>query len=124
VNISSLRDPVSLKPWLLQIVANEARNRLRKKRVETVPLENAPDIGDDCDADEALIQDERHLALKEAVAALPEDQREAVTLHYFSGLTVPEIASALSTREGTVKSRLSRALAHIRKTMLKENPQL
>ena len=48
--------------------------------------------------------------------------REAVVLRYFSELTVPEITVVKGQREGTVKSRLSRALSHLGETLQNDRP--
>ena len=52
--------------------------------------------------------------VRTALEVLPEDQREVVTLRFFSELSVAETAAALGIREGTVKSRLSRAMERLR----------
>jgi len=60
--------------------------------------------------------DQRVMAakLESAVAVLPTDQREAVFLRYRLGLSHAEMAETLAVPEGTVKSRLSRALTALR----------
>jgi RNA polymerase sigma-70 factor (ECF subfamily) len=110
-NLPSLRDSGSLKPWLMRILVNEANQQFRKKNIPTVPLESAPEIpDDDYNIDELLIQEENHQMLREALSSLSPEQREVIVLRYYSDLTVPEIAAAISIPEGTVKSRISRAL--------------
>jgi RNA polymerase sigma-70 factor (ECF subfamily) len=110
-HLPSLRQGVSLKAWLVRIVVNEVNRQRRKKQVPTVPLEYVPEIMDDCDALETtMIRNEDHQKLRRALEMLPSEQKETVTLRYFSDLTVPEVAAVMGKREGTVKSRLSRAL--------------
>jgi RNA polymerase sigma-70 factor (ECF subfamily) len=117
-NLPSLRDSGSLKPWLMRIVINEANRQFRKKSISTVSLESAPEIpDDDYNIDELLIQEENHQMLREALSSLSPEQREVIVLRYFSDLTVPEIAAAVSIPEGTVKSRLSRALDRLYMTV-------
>lgn len=116
-HLPSLRVSSSIKPWLLRIVVNEAKQLLRKKRVSTVPLEQASELPDDCDADQILTNNENHRLLRRAITSLSPGQREVVVLRYFTELSVPEIAMAISTREGTVKSRLSRALDRLEEIM-------
>ena len=112
--LPSLRRSGSLKAWLVRIVINEVNQLHRKKRLPTVPLEQAPEILDDSDeAETALIRDEDHQRLRQALEVLPSEQREAVVLRYFSDLTVPEVASVMGQHEGTIKSRLSRALSRL-----------
>ena len=52
--------------------------------------------------------------IREALGGLSADHRQVVVLRYFADLTVPELAEAIGVREGTVKSRLSRALGQLR----------
>ncbi len=110
-HIPSLRLRTSLKAWLTRIVINEVNQLHRKKRLPTVRVKETLEVaGDPNEVETTAISHERHRRLKEALEVLPKDQREVVILRYFSELTVPEIAAVTGTREGTVKSRLSRAL--------------
>ena len=113
-HLPSLRQGVSLKAWLVRIVVNEVNRQRRKKRVPTIPLEYAPDMADDCDdAATTMIRNEDHHNLRQALELLPAEVRETVILRYFSDLTIPEIAVAIGKPEGTIKSRLSRALVRL-----------
>jgi RNA polymerase sigma-70 factor (ECF subfamily) len=113
-HLPELRQGVSLKPWLVRIVVNEVNRQRRKKQVPTIPLEYAPEIADDCDdAVTTMIHSEDHQQLRQALEMLPLEIRETVILRYFSDLTVPEIAAVIKKPEGTVKSRLSRALVRL-----------
>jgi len=117
-HLPSLHLRSSLKAWIVRILVNELNQQRRKKRLPTVSLEYAPDIADDCDGVEtAMIRDEEHRFLRRALETLPSEQREAVILRYFSDLTVPEVAKVMGRREGTIKSRLSRALERLGKTL-------
>ena len=106
-NIGSLRNPGGLKAWLARIVVNEVRQQARKRRVPVLTLEELPDPPG---VITGMGGSEMRQDLAQAVGMLPPDQREAVVLRFFSDLTVPEIAAATGSREGTVKSRLSRAM--------------
>jgi RNA polymerase sigma-70 factor (ECF subfamily) len=113
-HLPALRLHGSFKAWLTRIVVNEVRQQFRKKRVPTVPLEQVSEVTDNLDkAEIAMIQNEERRHLKQALVKLPAEQREAIVLRYFSELTVPEIAAVTGQREGTIKSRLSRALSHL-----------
>ena len=113
-HLPALRQGISLKAWLVRIVVNEVNRQRRKKRVMTVPLEYAPEIADDCDdAATTMIRNEDHQNLRQALEQLPRDIKETVILRYFSDLTVPEIAAVMKKPEGTIKSRLSRALIRL-----------
>jgi RNA polymerase sigma-70 factor (ECF subfamily) len=113
-HLPSLRQGISLKAWLVRIVVNEVNQQYRKKKLQTVPLEHASEIADDCDKVETvMIRQENHQNLKRALELLPSEQRETVILRYFSDFTVPEVAKIMGKREGTIKSRLSRALSKL-----------
>ena len=117
-----LGNPV--KPWLVRILVNAVLSQQRRKALPTVllndtgPDEPYLDAGDPAATLDAL---EERLVLRRAIAELSPDHRQVVTLRYFAGLTVPETARALGVREGTVKSRLHRALAVLRE-QLDERP--
>ena len=120
-HLPSLRQGVSLKAWAIRIVVNEVNRQWRKKRVPTVPLEYAPDIADDCeDAAAAMIRSEDHQNLRRALEHLPREIKETVILRYFSDLTVPEVAKIMGKPEGTIKSRLSRALTRLNEILSKD----
>lgn len=113
-HLPSLRLNVSLKAWLVRIVVNEVNQHRRRKHLPTVPLEHTPDIEDDCDKVEiVMIRNEEYKLLRRDLERLPSEQRKVVVLRYFSDLTVPEVAAVMGKREGTIKSRLSRALNHL-----------
>ena len=113
-HIPSFRFKSSLKTWLVRIVINEVKQQLRKKQMIMVPLEQASEVVEDLDNVEiTMIRDEESYHLRQTIEKLPQEQKEAVILRYFSELTVPEIALVTGQREGTIKSRLSRALDHL-----------
>jgi RNA polymerase sigma factor (sigma-70 family) len=106
------------RPWLLAIVANEARNRRRSAgRRHALALRAAEEIrpGDAAPSPEAAVLGrERQDLLLSAINRLSEEHRLVVACRYFLDLSEAETASALGIRTGTVKSRLSRALEHLR----------
>ena len=115
------RSGAPLRPWLLQIVANEARNRRRAAgRRANLALQAAAETrpGDAAPSPEAaVIGAEQRDELLAAVNRLREEERLVVACRYFLDLSEAETAAALDLRPGTVKSRLSRALDHLRTTM-------
>jgi len=117
------RAGAELRPWLLRIVANEARNRVRssgrRHRLE-LRLTEGFRPGDAAPSPEAVAValDERKRLLA-MVNALSEEDRLVIASRYFLQLSGEETASALGIPEGTVKSRLSRALARL-KTRVEE----
>lgn len=110
-NLANLRLRGSLKAWLMRILVNEVKQQVRKKRLPTIPLEQVPDsVSDPVEAETEAIRFEEHQRLRQALGCLPPEQRDAVVLRYYTDLTVPEVAAVLKQRQGTIKSRLSRAL--------------
>ncbi|MFC1937186.1 RNA polymerase sigma factor [Chloroflexota bacterium] len=120
-HLPSLRFQSSIKAWLVRTVVNEVKQQFRKKRLLMVPLEDANEaVGELDKAETALIRSEEQRGLRQALDKLPSEQREAVTLRYFSDLTVPEIAAIMNQREGTIKSRLSRALDRLNEILSRD----
>jgi RNA polymerase sigma-70 factor (ECF subfamily) len=124
--LGRFRRGAPLRPWLLRIVANEARNRRRAAgRREQLALRAAAADrpGDAVPSPEAaLLAGESRERLLQAVNALSEEHRDAVACRFFLGLTEEETAAALGIRRGTVKSRLSRALERLREELGEERP--
>lgn len=114
-----------LRPWLLSIAANLARNRRRSLGRYWAAMQRA-----------FLAEPRRHHAppertpasdarrLREAVGRLRPDARDVVYLRYFLGLSEAETAAALDIPPGTAKSRHSRALAQLRAIIDADYPDL
>jgi len=106
------------RPWLLAIVANEARNRRRSAgRRQALTLRAAQEIGsgDAAPSPEAAVLDqERRATLLEAVERLSDEHRAVIACRFFLDLSEAETAAALGVRRGTAKSRLARALERLR----------
>jgi RNA polymerase sigma factor (sigma-70 family) len=108
------------RPWLLRIVANEARNRKvatqRRERLALKAIEGqAPDGAAPAEV-EAIASSER-AELIAAISRLDERDQLVIGARFFLELSEAEAAAALGVRRGTVKSRLSRALARLREEM-------
>jgi RNA polymerase sigma-70 factor (ECF subfamily) len=96
-----------VRPWLLRIVANEARNRRRAsgRRLRlALRAASEPAPGEPVD----------RRGLLDALHALPEDAQAVLACRYLLGLSEQETAAALDVAPGTVKSRTSRALERLR----------
>jgi RNA polymerase sigma factor (sigma-70 family) len=116
--LGCFRPGAPFRPWLLRIVANEARNRRRSAvRRERLALRTAAEqaSGDAAPSPEAavLVAEERETLLQ-ALEHLRDEEREVISCRYLLDLSEEETAAALGLRRGTVKSRTSRALARLR----------
>ena len=119
--LDRFRSGAPFRPWLLTVVANEARNRRRAagrrvgltlRAVEGEVQANTPPS-----PETTVVAEERRAELLAAVEGLREEDREVISLRYFLELTEAEAAAAIGCPRGTVKSRLSRAVARLREKM-------
>jgi RNA polymerase sigma-70 factor (ECF subfamily) len=111
--LGRFRPEAPFRPWLLEIVANTARNRRRaagrrehlrwraERAATAVPPVSSPEA--------AVVGEEGRRAVLEAVNALAENDRLVIAARYFLDLSEAETAALLGVARGTVKSRLSRA---------------
>lgn len=94
----TLREGKNFKAWLCRILVNACNDILRKRnRLTLVPLDEAGDLS---------ARERDDLALRQALEALPPDQRACIVMHYLEGWTVDEISAALDVPTGTIKTRL------------------
>jgi len=118
--VGSFRGQSSLRTWLFRIVVNQARNRQRwwrrRRQSDQVSLDQhvvdhgePRQPGDDASPDRVLARKQTARRLWDALDRLPFDQRTAIVLREFDGLSYDEIAFSLDIAVGTVKSRLTRA---------------
>jgi RNA polymerase sigma factor (sigma-70 family) len=119
--LGRFRAGAPFRPWLLQIVSNEARNRRRSagRRVGLALRAAAQEpSGDAAPSPEAtVVASERREELLAALEHLREEERLVIACRFFLDLSEEETAAALGVRRGTVKSRQSRALVRLREVM-------
>ncbi len=111
--------------WAVMVLRNKAIDRLRvRMRIErtlekaTAEFRHFPDA-DDAAALEPQMREQRALVRK-ALTQIPDEQREAVQLAFFTGLTHEEIAGQLNAPLGTVKARIRRGLLRLRDFLKEE----
>ena len=118
--LGRFRADAPLRPWLLSIVANEARNRRRSagRRAQlALRAEREGSSGDTALSPEAeLVAGDERRRLLAALDGLPDDARVVLGCRYLLGLSENETAAALDLRRGTVKSRTARALERLRES--------
>lgn len=118
--LGRFRAGAPFRPWLLAIVANEARDRSRASRrrrgwtERAVSAERSLGATSASSAEVALLAHEQRATLLQALERLPTGDRAVIELRYLLDLSETEMAAVLRCRPGTVKSRLSRALERLR----------
>lgn len=113
--LGRFRPDAELRPWLLRIVGNAARNRRRGAgRRSGLAMRLAPATRVGASAEDELLASERRRELLSAIDAMREDDRVVITLRWFVDLSESEMAAVLDCPRGTVKSRLSRAMERLR----------
>ncbi len=123
--LGRFRQGAPFRPWLLRIVANEARNRRRTETRQARLWARAVEqevSGDAAPSPEAtVVSAERRAELLAALESLREDDRLVLACRYLAGLSEHETAAALGLRRGTVKSRTARALGRLREIVGEES---
>ena len=116
--LDRFRAGAPFRPWLLRIVANEAKNRRAALgRRPTVELTVAADRASGETAlspEDAAVASDLRTGLLSAVGLLRDEDRVVLTYRYFLDLSEVEMAELLGVARGTVKSRLSRAMGRLR----------
>lgn len=115
-HIGQLRNGRALSGWLYRIAGNVSRLHLRKqsgKKKVSVERFDVPDSG--TAASDEVGHSEQFERLQSVIARLPMKLKQVIVLHYMQDLTIAEAAHAAGIRQGTFKSRLSRALKILRK---------
>ncbi len=124
--LGSFKREARFSSWLYQIATNLCRDRLRRRKTRaTVSLEEIEENGPVMvearpGAHDRLLQMDLARAVRRAVEALPDEQREVVILKEYQELTFIEIAQTLDVPVSTVKTRLYRGLGQLRRRLERE----
>ena len=124
-NIHELREPKAFYVWLNRIIINETNRYLAKKTRHGVLLniedyqENINEEDDDLIPQEYAMKESDRRMVMEIIDGLPEQQRKAVLLHYYDGLTLVESAKVMNVSQPRVSRCLKFAQEKIRKEIAK-----
>ena len=110
--LGSLKDPTRLRPWLMSIAANEARQLARSQRRRMVREVALAGDGDASDPDRAALID-----LRNALARLEPADRALLGYRFVAGLDSAEIGQALGLSASAARVRLSRLIARLREDL-------
>ena len=124
--LATLKDPTRFSRWISVIANRCCIEWIRKKRIQTQPLEAREETVIQQDAYSSYVVEERERtieasqreAVKKLLAKLSEDERTVITLHYFSEMTCEEIGDFLGVSTNTIKSRLRRAQQRLKREQL------
>ena len=114
---------LKLQAWLFKIALNVFYNRQRTGTLQHTSLdmpENSSlvELEDEADGpDEVIWHDEQRQEVEKLVASLPEHYRVVINLYYFEELSYQEIAELLNSPLGTIKAKIHRGIALLRKTL-------
>jgi len=109
--LNKLQNPSLFVSWLFRVLTNKCIDRIRKKQTEKRLIKNA-----NLKSETSKNSNENDY-LDQAIQKLSDEQKTLITLRFGQGLQVGQIAAMLSIAEGTVKSRLHRALARLRENL-------
>ncbi|MBI4583424.1 MAG: sigma-70 family RNA polymerase sigma factor [Planctomycetes bacterium] len=123
-SLKSLESPRSFLAWILRIAANLTTDFLRRKKKDSLSLDSLmekgllPFVAESSGEGEREVEEREQVhAVLEAVARLPEKYRLVITLRYQMGLSAKQIAVQLHEPEGTIRNRIFRALAKVRRSL-------
>ena len=121
--LATLKDPQSFAGWLYVIATNHCKTWLRKKRLQTQPLETTNNAELEkatyaeyvIDENEQTAAEVHHEVVKQLLAKLQDSERTVITLYYLGEMTYEEISKFLGVSVSTIKNRLYRARQHLKK---------
>lgn len=108
--LKTFKGDVPFSGWLYKLAFNLAVNTYKVKRFTMSPLEAHGDIADTASTPEsAAIEEEMRELVQEMVTSLPQSYHIVIKMHYFDGLSYPEIAEITEIPVNTIKSHIRRA---------------
>ncbi len=114
-NLDTYRPETKFSTWLFALARNAAIDRIRwRSRHRTESIESAPEIVSPSGTAEAVDAREMGDQIAAAIAKLPEEQKTAIVLSEYHGLSYAEIAGVMRCSEKSVESRLYRARQTLR----------
>lgn len=128
LSIRHFRADASISTWIYRIAVNKSLDWLKRKnrkkrfaileRIRWHDRQDSAAIQESASSpDEALDQKQRRILLRDALQKLPENQRIAITLFHFEGISQTEIAGIMKTTVGAVESLLFRGKRKLRDRM-------
>jgi len=120
-HLPDLREAGALRPWLMRIVVNQCisfKRRLARTTAfvrQSLQEQEIELVAQAADSHKGRL--ERDWDLARAIEDLPAKQRVVIVLHYYNGMTLPEMSQTLQTSENTLKKRIQAALNNLRRVL-------
>jgi RNA polymerase sigma-70 factor, ECF subfamily len=108
-----------IRTWLFGVVRNQALKRFRQNSPRPLPVRDSTPS-----PEHEILQDELADAVRQAVMALPDMQKDVLILAHYEQMPLAEIAAILDIDVGAVKSRLQRARANLREVLAEYAPKV
>lgn len=118
-NICVLKETTYFKTWIIKILINKCNDIINKNKKIVYVEEYYDYSNNNLSTDNTTV--EENIIFSETLSTLSEDYRLVVVLYYVDGYNTREISEILSEKEGTIKSRLSRARQQLKEHYLREN---
>ena len=125
--LSTLKHGLAFQAWITRLTVNLVRDHQRRCRVDTTSLDVSPVDGDDAveralpssdpPLDQRLLTQELSRHIQEALLHLSPEHRAVIILHHLENMPVEEMSVTLQAPVGTIKSRLARARAELRRLL-------
>ena len=117
--LTQLEDRAKFKSWLAEIARNRARNWLRERQIDTVPIDNVSEqlLQTQDSPDERLIRQEQRELIRRTMETLPQKDREIARAFYLEGASYDELTSVHRLSYKAISFRLSRARQQLSKRL-------
>ena len=106
-----------VKAWLGAVARNKAKNKLRRMGRDLPLEEDVLELSDDDSPEDSMARNEEAALVRQAVESLPEPDREVFLRHYYYAQTISEISTHMDLNESTIKTKLRRGRAQLKKLL-------
>lgn len=117
-SLKSYNQQYKFSTWTVKITSNLCLDILRKKKINSTPIEEIENVSIEGDTPERkYMNKERTMAIRRAIAGLPEKYRAPIILYHQNGASYKEIAKILNQPMSIIKNRLFRARVALRENL-------
>ncbi len=120
--LESFEGRSSFRSWMYQITANTAKNKLRKKKFDTVDIDKVP-LAVEQTMDASIYLSDVNSMLMTEINSLPNKQRQALTLRIFDDLSFKEVAAIMDCPYDTAKANYRHAINKLKTQMNRKQKQ-